>query len=349
MKIKLILFLTVVIICTVKSQSQQPNPTYSLKKFSFPNESIRAIEVLNDSLLAFATSNGTIGFLNTTGTTTLHKVKYDSIAPHFRAISSSGNNLFALSVGNPALLFKYTNNKHTLVYKEMHEHVFYNTMKFFDERNGIAIGDPTGKCLSVIITRNGGSSWNKIPCNKLPEAEKGEAAFAASNTNISAIGSSAWLVTGGKKSRVFFTPDMGKTWKVFNSPIIEGTATTGIYTVDFYNDKIGVIAGGDYTKKHNKSVNKAITINGGETWSPIATNSPPHYISCIQFVPNGGGKKIVAVSTNGIFYSSNTGESWKKISDEPFYTIRFVNENLAWLAGNEVIAKMVVNFDEYTD
>ena len=44
----------------------------------------------------------------------------------------------------------------------------------------------------------------------LPETVKGEAAFAASNSNISVYKNHAWIVTGGQRARVFHSPDKGR-------------------------------------------------------------------------------------------------------------------------------------------
>ena len=263
--------------------------------------------------------------------------------PHFRALATTKEAFYALSVGNPALLYKYQNNTFKIVYKEEHEKVFYDCLKFFNEQNGIAIGDPTDDCLSILITRDGGNSWEKIACDNLPKIAEGEAAFAASNTNIAIVGKNAWIVTGGLKARVFHTSDMGLTWVVYNTPIIQGKNTTGIYSVDFYNEKQGIICGGDYTDKFGNSANKAITSDGGKTWEVVSENTVPRYVSCVQYVPNTIGKEVFAVSTNGIFYSKDSGRNWKKVSEEGFYTIRFSSSTMAWLSGNEVIAKMVIN------
>ena len=75
----------------------------------------------------------------------------------------------------------------------------------------------------------------------------------------------------------------------------------------------------------------------------MAENAEPNYVSCVQYVPETDGKEVFAVSTNGIFYSKNFGKDWKKVSDEGFYSIRLFDKNTAWLSGNNVIAKMVIN------
>jgi photosystem II stability/assembly factor-like uncharacterized protein len=338
-----LLFILILLSCK-ENYKPRETVTISIDKFHIANTSIRAIEVINDSSIAYVGSRGDIGTVTASGKLAeIQKIVTDTIIPHFRALAYNNEALFALSVGNPALLYKYQNKALEIVYKETHEKVFYDSMKFFDALNGIAIGDPTNDCLSIIITKDGGHTWKKISCESLPKIANGEAAFAASNTNIAIVGKNAWVVTGGLKSRVFHTSDMGLTWNVYSTPIIQGKNTTGIYSVDFYNEKEGIICGGDYTDKYGNYANKAITIDGGKTWNIVSENKAPKYVSCVQYVPNTNGKEVFAVSTNGIFYSNNSGKVWKKVSDESFYTIRFVTENLAWLSGNNVIAKMKIH------
>jgi hypothetical protein len=43
----------------------------------------------------------------------------------------------------------------------------------------------------------------------LPRTANGEAAFAASNTNIVIKGNNTWIVSGGMKARVFYSADKG--------------------------------------------------------------------------------------------------------------------------------------------
>jgi len=338
-------FFILIILFGCNNKIQIKIPKVQITNFKIDSCSIRAINVLNDSTLAFTGSNGVFGIINNKGEiSTFKKITMDSVKPEFRSIASTKNAVFILSVGNPALLYKFKNDSLTLVYKETNEKVFYDSMKFFDENNGIAIGDPTENCLSVIKTNDGGNSWHKVPCSALPKIAEGEAAFAASNTNLKVLNNKAWFVTGGLKSHVFYTSDKGKTWEVSSTPIVSGKNTTGIYSIDFFDENHGIIAGGDYTNKFGESVNKAITTNRGKTWNAIAKNSSPNYVSCVQYVPNSKGKKMVSVSTNGIFYSANSGEKWKKLSDKGFYSIQFVNHNTAWLSGNNVLAKMEIKY-----
>ena len=77
-----------------------------------------------------------------------------------------------------------------------------------------------------------GNSWNKIACENLPSAVEGEAAFAASNTNISLVDQKAFIVTGGKEANVLVASEYGKSWKKYKTPIIQGEKMTGIFSMD---------------------------------------------------------------------------------------------------------------------
>ncbi|WP_297695613.1 oxidoreductase [uncultured Eudoraea sp.] len=301
--------------------------------------SVRAIELMNGSL-GFAANKGVFGTIDLqTKTVRTNIQKYDSILPEFRAIAHTATDFFMLSVANPALLYK-TGDKGSmeLVYTEEGESVFYDSMAFWNDKEGIAIGDSMAGCLSIIITRDGGNSWNKLSCPQLPKAPEGEGAFAASNTNIVVQGNKAWV--GTTQARVYYTSDKGLSWEVFQTPILKEEPTQGIYSMDFYDNSLGIAIGGDYTEPEKRMANKAISLDGGKSWQLLANNQEPGYKSCIQFVPNSEGKEIVAIGFTGISYSSDQGKNWKKISKEGFYTMRFQNDSVAYAAGRNRIAKL---------
>ncbi|HEA30281.1 MAG TPA: oxidoreductase, partial [Leeuwenhoekiella sp.] len=308
--------------------------------------SIRTLEILNDGSVAFAGSNGKYGLYDPrTEQWNTNTIVGDTVNPSFRATAHTATDFFMLSIGNPALLYKTGDDaRMKLVYAEENKAVFYDAMKFWNSQEGIAMGDPIDDCISVLITRNGGKNWSKIPCEGLPQIKEGEAAFAASNTNIATVGDKTWIITGGKSSRVYYSPDKGKSWNVYDTPISQGTSTQGGYSIDFYDEKTGVVIGGDYTHPEANASNKMITEDGGKTWRLLAKNSDPGYKSCVQFVPESGGHELVAVGFTGISYSKDKGEHWKQLSAEGFYTLRFLNDSIAYAAGNGRIVKL--NFSD---
>lgn len=302
---------------------------------------VRAIDI-NEGRVVVATSNGKIyrsilSYMKEFEEGNYWTFTEDSLKPsNFRSIAFQADKTFTLSVGSPTKLF-YDG---WLVYYETHPKAFYDSMDFWNDQEGIAIGDPTDDCISIIITRDGGDTWTKLSCDALPKAEEGEAAFAASDTNIAIVGDHTWVATGGKASRVLYSPDKGETWEVFDTPIIQGAATTGMYSIDFYDALNGFAIGGDYTKPDENVANKIRTSDGGKTWELVGQNENPGYRSCVQYIPNGKGKELVAIGFKGIDYSNDSGNSWKHLSDEGFYTIRFLNDTVAYAAGKGRISKL---------
>ncbi|RXR19047.1 oxidoreductase [Flavobacterium amnicola] len=305
--------------------------------------SSRALLVDGNKVWFGATGNK-FGFVNLT--TKEHKiieVGNVDLKIDFRSIAQTPNAVFVASVANPGLIYKIDKDlgKIELVYEEKHEKVFYDSMLFMNDNEGIVIGDPTENCPSIVITNNGGDTWRKLSCSNLPNFDEGEAFFAASNTNIMYRNNTLIMVSGGKKSRVYTSKDKGKTWQTFETPIVQGSAMTGAFTADFYNERIGIIAGGDYEKPQQNNTNKAITKDGGKTWQLMAENQGFGYASCIQFVPKSKGKCLLEMGANGIFYSNDSAKSWTQLApDKDFIAFRFVDEKTVVASGKNRIVSI---------
>ncbi|MCJ7465172.1 MAG: oxidoreductase [Maribacter sp.] len=340
MRILPLLLLSILASSCTEKKERMPFTSVHIETVFQDSVSIRAIEIIGNSL-AFAANKGVFGSLDLgSGKIRTNVEKYDTILPEFRSVAHTSSDFFMLSVGSPALLYKTGGNgKMDLVYQETGEDVFYDAMTFWNDAEGIAVGDSKEGCLSILITRDGGNSWVKIPCSKLPKGIDGEGAFAASNTNIKTVGNKTWIAT--TKSRIYFSPDKGKTWEIQQTPIVNIESTQGIYSLDFYNQNVGMAFGGDYTRPENNLANKALTTDGGKTWKLIADGTDPSYKSCVQFVPNSDGNSVVALGFTGISYSNDKGAHWQQLSDASFYTLRFLNDSVAYAAGRDRIAKLV--------
>ncbi len=311
--------------------------------FAFAS-SIRALEVVSDSTVWWAGSEGKYGYTLDAGQTwVVDSIKWDTLLPHFRSIAVTSEAVLLLSIASPALLFRSTDRgtNWELVYQEEHEAAFYDAMAFWNDKEGIAMGDPTDGCLSVIRTKDGGLNWEKLSCEQLPPAEEGEAAFAASNSNIALAGTEAWIVSGGKRARVFHSWDLGDSWSVVDSPIAEGDQMTGIFSVDFYDVERGVIFGGDWNQKENNSKNKALSLDGGKNWTLLVDGAGPGYQSCVKFLPHSNAQAILSCGIPGVHFSGDQGQTWQKLSEESWYTLGFGSSyQTTWLAGNGKVGKI---------
>lgn len=313
--------------------------------------SIRAIDVDSETLF-FAGSKGVYGYINLQSgmLSYLDSIEYNEGKPEFRAVARTTKKDYILSVDRPALLYEVdSTGKQNLTFKQDTQGTFYDALAFWNAEQGMMIGDPLEGCMAFEVTRDGGGSWNSVPCDKIGMVEEGEAAFAASNSNIAIIGDSTWILSGGQVSKVYFSPDKGRNWEVFDTPLIAGENTTGGYTVDFYDAKTGIIFGGDYTNPSGNSRNKAVTTDGGKTWQLIADGEEPGYKSNVKFVPGQGGTSGVAIGFTGVSYTHDSGKTWQELSKEGFYALQFLNDSTAYAAGKGRIAKLQFRREEKTE
>ncbi|MFB9052987.1 WD40/YVTN/BNR-like repeat-containing protein [Formosa undariae] len=332
-----------VLISSCEQDVQKPSKIYkSVEIQDIYNDSlsIRAIELMGDGTLAFAADKGAYGlYFPKKEQWATSKQLYDSVPLHFRAVAHTANDFFMLSIENPALLYKTGDDgSMKLVYKEEGEGVFYDAMTFWDDTDGIAVGDKVNGCLSIIVTRDGGETWNKLGCDVLPKAVDGEAAFAASNTNIKVLGDKAWIAT--TSGAIYYSDNKGKSWVSIETPMLNTIDNQGIFSIDFYDEQNGFAIGGDYTKPKVNTRNKMRTEDGGKTWKLVADGQLPSHKSCVQYMPNSDAKTLVAVSNSGVDMSKDSGDTWTHISDVSFYTIRFLNDSTAYAAGKNRISKL---------
>lgn len=342
---KFLLFFIVFCLLSCKSKVEKKlieknPPSIEITQKFEDSISIRALDYGNGKYW-FAGSKGKFGHISQdTGALVVNQIEIENDL-EFRSISVTSSFTYILTAGNPAVVYKisHSNDNIELVYSESGENVFYDSMKFWNDNDGIAMGDPQNGCFSVIKTTDAGNTWTKIDCSKMPAANEGEAAFAASNSNLAIQNDNAWLVSGGTHARVFHSKDRGENWEVFSTPIIAGEQMTGIYAVDFYDANLGVIIGGDWNKKDSKQKNKAITLDGGKTWELFSDKSGPGYCSDIIFIPETNGQELLAVGTPGIWWSGNQGQEWVKLYDDGYYTVKMINSTDGYLAGRGKISK----------
>jgi photosystem II stability/assembly factor-like uncharacterized protein len=117
------------------------------------------------------------------------------------------------------------------------------------------------------------ASWNSGA--SAPRQPPDENRASAPDPNI-------WFATGGRVARVFHSPDRGQTWQAFDTPIIHGPDSAGIFSIAFRDSLHGVIAGGDYKHPNADGPNLAFTIDGGKTWT-LSELHPQAYFSAIAY------------------------------------------------------------------
>ncbi len=336
------IILSVLFFVFITSVFAQKKLKYSVQRFSTLDYiSVRAIEVVNDNTVWFAANNGVWGYTEDGGKNwIIDSIKVNNTRPAFRSIAVlNDSTTLLLSIGSPAYLFKTTNKGKIwhLVYTDTCKDIFFDCMKFSDNKNGYAIADPINLKLQLIKTNDAGNTWTKIEDIYLPILSEKEAFFASSNSNLDIVNNTIYLASGGSRSRVFRLSPQNKSDKIFDTPMPSGETMTGIYSLDYYNEKIGAIAGGHYDKKDSILTCLAITTDGGNNWKSIPVNKPL-FGSCVQFKNNEelfltghSGSIMYNIRKNKTIYlKDHIGNDLK------FHTLRISPSNKTiWFAGNK--------------
>ena len=256
-----------------------------------------------------------------------------------RAIAATSDSVaHAISIGDSSRVYRTTDGGRTwsLRWSATRKGTFLDAIRFWDARNGIAMSDPVDGKLLVLVTGDGGESWQEIPAGRLPAALPGEGGFAASGTCLTVYGTShVWIATGGAASaRVYHSPDRGRTWKVHDTPLRAGVPSAGVFSVAFRDSLHGVIAGGDYEKPTLRGRNLAVTSDGGATWTLTdSASTPAGYRSAVAFVPGTRTNALLAVGLTGTDVSIDGGATWASVDSTAYNSVAFVSPSAGWAVG----------------
>jgi photosystem II stability/assembly factor-like uncharacterized protein len=161
--------------------------------------------------------------------------------------------LLVASAGTPALIMRSVDlgQTWTTAYRNDHVSAFINSVRFWDDKRGVALGDPVDGKFLLLTTMDGGQSWKEINCGLKPLP--GEAGFAASNGSIVLLGESTAVIgLGGRidmgPARVLRTEDAGKTWAVDEVNGISSGPSSGIFAIASQNGRHLIAVGGDHKK-----------------------------------------------------------------------------------------------------
>lgn len=313
------------------------------------NASLRGVSVI-DSTTAWASgSNGTV-LRTTDGGNTWADLKVKGHETRdFRDIEAfDKNTALIMSIDAPAFFFKTTDGGKTWKRKYMNNNpsIFFDGFSFFDKEHGIAISDPIEGKLFLIATSNAGETWKEIPSVNIPSVIKGESAFAASGTSISLVGKDmVWIGTGGgDRARVYKSEDAGTNWRLTDSKLKAGNASSGIFSVCFRDELYGIVVGGDYKKDKDRSANCAVSDDGGLSWQLIEKNQPSGFRSCVAW--NEVEKYWLTVGSSGVDFSVDDGKTWVPLNSNSYNSIGFSKQDgVGYIVGEKgTISKVSVNY-----
>lgn len=308
--------------------------------------SIRALEIY-DNKVWYSGTESKFGYVDLKNPQNQKQLKLSEKQLQFRTLAQDRNSFYAINIESPAYFFKISKKdlKSQIVFTDTTKTAFYDAMHFVNDDLVYAFSDPDkdDNLKLAVHHSKGNNKWYIIQNNI--KLNKGEAAFAASNTNIASTKNYVWIATGGKASRIVRLNLKNEKFQIFDTPFVQGESSQGMYSIDFYDDTFGIAVGGDYTKQNESINNIATTNDGGETWQIQASGQNAGYTTCSKIKPNSKGKEIISVGDQHISYSSDYGKTWKKISDEKgFFVCEWVDKNTVVFAGKDRISVMKLKF-----
>ena len=210
---------------------------------------------------------------------------------------------------------------------------FYDCFDFWTPSRGITFADALDGRFPVIETTDG-KKWRDMG-DRLPGAQTGEGGFAASGTCITTeSGTRAWIGTGaGPRARILATIDAGNTWKSYDVPILQGTPTSGVVSVDFRDSFHGILGGGDVAANDVAQNNVARSSDGGKTWTQATPTPFRGAVYGLSYVP-GEDMTVVATGPGGAAWSRDEGRTWSQLRGiSNYWAVGFAARDAGWLVG----------------
>jgi photosystem II stability/assembly factor-like uncharacterized protein len=239
--------------------------------------------------------------------------------------------LLSAGPGEDSRIYKTTDGGKTwaLQFKNPDREAFFDALAFWDQKHGLALGDPVKGQFQLLVTEDGGTNWKLLLREKLPPALPKEGAFAASGTCLVTHGAKdVWFCTGGAKTaRVFHSKDRGRNWSVSETSIMAGADSAGIFSLAFRDRDHGLIVGGDYRKPNDVGATAAITTDGGKTWTCLDKTLP--FRSCVAWAKD----RWVVVGTSGSNLSLDNGATWRPLDRKNYHSVAFTATGEGWAVG----------------
>ena len=242
--------------------------------------------------------------------------------------------VLAIGPGEASRIYRSTDGGEswTEAFRNDDEDAFYDCMAFYrGGRHGLAVSDPVDGRLRILSTRDRGRSWKVLSSDGMPDTAD-EFGFAASGDCLVTAGRSAFIVTGGAKSRVLRSDDRGRTWTATESGIPAGDSAGG-FAGAFASPRRGIVVGGDFADAKANDDTVAWT-RDGRTWN--GGIDLPHVGEDVAMLR--GWKVAVATGDyNGSVGSSLTtdgGRTWRKVSRLGYHTVDCVG-GVCWAAGSK--------------
>jgi photosystem II stability/assembly factor-like uncharacterized protein len=315
-------------------------PTLTVQHSGTTNR-LQAVSPVNSRVVWVSGVGGTYAVTEDGGKTWKPAVVPGAESLEFRdvqAFSEKVAYLLAAGGGTNSRIYKTVDGgkSWSLQFKNQDLNGFDDCFAFWTPARGLTMADSENGVFPVLLTTDG-ATWKNIG-SQLPPAQPGAAAFAASGTCVATEGErQAWIGTGGaKKARILATTDQGKSWAAYDTPIVQGTPTSGVISVAFRDPMHGILGGGEIAKPKDFADTVARSGDGGKTWRLGSRTPFPGAIYGLSYVRkhNGEERTVVVTGPSGAAWSPDEGDTFFSLSGiDNYWAVAFASPEAGWLVG----------------
>jgi photosystem II stability/assembly factor-like uncharacterized protein len=238
----------------------------------------------------------------------------------------------AVSSGQPAVIYKTKDGGKTWEKKfQGSDKDFFDGM-IFHKNDGYVIGDVVDGLWRIVKSKDFGETWTISETS--PKGKEGSGSFAASGSGIMVNEDELWFISGGEESNLYYSPDRGFHWSVFSTPILQGKASQGAFSISLIDNNILFAVGGDFLNENSTEKNAMISLDKGRSWQLLDGIPPSGYRSGVTYYPFHHW--LITVGPNGSDFSKNGGKNWERFSDVGFHAV-FLDKSQSsiWASGSE--------------
>ncbi len=296
---------------------------------------LQAVSVVNDLVVWASGVRGTVVRTTDGGTTWVAQVVPGADSLEFRDIHAFDADravVLAAGPGDRSRVYRTENGGASwlLTFTNREPKAFFDCFDFHGEV-GIAFSDAVGDAFPLIRSADGGRTWAAYaPPGGTIRPLAGEGAFAASGTCVVMRSDlSAWVGTavGGRVLR--FGVDKSSA---IGTPIFNAAPASGIASLAFAGDRLGMAAGGDLGAPDAYLDNVIVSIDGGRSWALAGRPAFPGPVYGLAYVPLQP-KTVVAVGPKGAAWTEDHGETWALLDGGNYWGIGFSSTGIGWLTG----------------
>lgn len=267
-------------------------------------------------IVAIAGKKGLFGLIDTDKLTiNTSQLVSEGNSIDLESINNTNDNFFMIQSTPFFNLYKTGTHKMEVIYSHNEGDFHYNAMDFENNQWGAIAGLNPKNELSLLISKDGGVSWEKERNISLHHKNT-LAHFQQNNESISIHNRQVFLVTSGETCAFVRYDFQEKEFKNFLFPIQKDSTMHYKAVSDFSPDGVGYVAISERQKEKYIRSTIYFTQNNGETFSALKT--PFDEIKSIQILPMGKRMVLFALTNTGIFYTTNPTEKWDLLMNENF-------------------------------